>query len=622
MYDKYKDFIDEIERIASIKYKKGVNIFLKAYFSKESADFLNDILNHNIEKYQTEDWKKIVDLGKSNLAVRKLLTTSRIPKWVFTKVASEFNDFDNVLRREDLTDGEINTFLKMLGIEKIKNILINNPQYISDTVISYMVKLPKEELKKYDYIPLRIVSDNLGKEELYLKRYGEDENALSEIINNRFISNATKLQAFNMGCNIERIINPPDNGIATDIYKILAETIFETDVKENLNAVNNATEKLIDLIKNDKLPYSCQIDFLERYKRNPFVASDEIINFLSGCSKSDEVLAKIVENSLDAQFIVKNNPYAGRETYDFLKTYTKAQKKTMFLEFFSHKQNNSALNSSHIQEAGTWGDENLNKLLASDIMEIHLERAKHRMGEYKFYYDFRTKLRTTIKSPERAKQFILTFLLHDPECDLKYIHLNQKKDNKGNSYISVDDINSFISKKYKHIGCIKEEEYNAVKETVKELRKEVLNDEKMAETKKKNLLTNLNQYEHSIDDIWKKEEIRRCFPSFFWEIYEKDANKQNTFRLNIFNIIRNSDDEIEEFNKYIANIKDLYVLKCIKKELLEGAVDSINNADSPFLFAIITKCNPIFTTIKERYNTLRVEKVENIIKRTIFEMDK
>lgn len=607
-------FLDDIERIASVCDKGGMRGFLLTYLTDDAIEFLNKMLSTDFKKLKTTDWEEILEKAETNRNIRKMLTAVKTPKWVFIRLATKYDDFDEILSREDLTEDEMNAFLKFIGTKKVKEMLLNDPDAISQRVMSYLVELPDSELKKYDYLPLRVMVKNIAgfkhNENTYIEMYGDNEDALSEIINNKFITNETKLKAFDMGCNIEKVINPPKGEITAYLYNILAQTIFETDAKDNYLAVIQATDKLNQLIKDDKLSYSCQMDFLERYKANPYAANDIIIKSLARYSQADDILAKILEISYhNTEYDITHNRFAGYKPYEIIKNKTTMprQKKMLFLEFYSHRPNASTLKNEHLKEAAEWNDKNLNKLLTLDIDEFNLRKADGKTGEYDIYFQFYKKLRTI--TPERAKLFALPLLLFDNECLPSHTYSEKQKDKMGEEFVSVNAINTYITNKYGPVCNITKHEYDIVNKVVNETINEIKNNKSMSTDEKENLINNFLSYQELlINDRWNKEEIRRKYPDFFCPIKHNAESKFDTFKLDIQNIAKMQDNEIKKFNKYISKINDVCVIKCLLKELTEGVVNSVNGPTSPFLFIAVSKCNSIFETINNRYYELENDK--------------
>ena len=611
MYDK---FINELEKVACSHDKRGMKYFLNTYLSEDGVTFLKQLLNGDTKKFKTKDWKEILQKAEKDKGLRKMLSINRVPKWVFMKIAPRLENFNNVLMRTDLTDEETDKFLNIIGTDKVKELLVNSPDSFSSNVMSYLVELPDEKLKKYDYLPLRIMVNNTAgfkhNENTYLEMYGSNEDALSEIINNRFITEGTKLKAFSMGCNIEKVINPPKGEIASYIYNILAETIFETDVSHNYDAIENATNKLIELIKTNKIPYACQIDLLERISKEPYRVTDDVIKAIATYSQIDEVLAKVAKTCYSkTQTLVMHNSYAGCESYEFLKSkmHSDTVKKALFLEFLSHRPDGRPLTNAHLKEASEWGDENLNKLIVLDIEGFNLRKVEGKMGEYDFYLQFYKKLKTCLSAPERTKPFVLQYLLCDKQCNKFEIQRNKKTDKFGYGYIAEDKIDSFITKKYRYIGCIHPQEYEGILQVIKESKELAKNDENLTKENKENILETLDEYRNTIDRVWKIEAIRREFPSFFLNTAFNYASDKDRFKFNIFDIVKESDVKIEEFNNFVSKIDDLYTIKSLKAELLESIVNSTKVPDSAFLFIVVEKCNSIYDTLDNKFKELEEE---------------
>ena len=155
-------FLDDIERIASVCDKGGMRGFLLTYLTDDAIEFLNKMLSTDFKKLKTTDWEEILEKAETNRNIRKMLTAVKTPKWVFIRLATKYDDFDEILSREDLTEDEMNAFLKFIGTKKVKEMLLNDPDAISQRVMSYLVELPDSELKKYDYLPLRVMVKNIA----------------------------------------------------------------------------------------------------------------------------------------------------------------------------------------------------------------------------------------------------------------------------------------------------------------------------------------------------------------------------------------------------------------------------------------------------------------------------
>ncbi len=622
MFDK---FIENIEDVAISKNKKGIRYFLRSNLTEESIKFINDILSKKITSYTQEDWENILKLAEHNRGVRQILSSQSVPKWVFMKFAPKFDDYSCCLKRNDLLDEEIANFLKIIGKEKVKEMMLEDPNLISGTVLSYFAS-HKDELEKYDYLPLRLMYRSVNGfddiEHNFDTLFPDNENAMTEIVNNRYIMEKNRMKAFELGCNLENIIYPPRGEVASAVYASLAQTIFEFEQEENPEAFKSATDKLIYMIKNNLVSYSCQMDIIERYKESPKREYEKILKEVALNSKIDEVIAEIANityGNQDIHEIAVYNKFGGEGTYNILKDrcVTPQAEKGLFVYFLTHTPDGNVLTTNTLKKAADWQDKNLNKLLALDFNDGARRKMEGNMGVYEFYYRFYVLLSNEIKHKPRAKMLALHLLT----CDKEFNPENAKiKDGSGSFYINKFVINNHITNKYNHLGCIAEHEIKALDIVLPRCEEVIRCNKYLTEEQRKNQLETLHNYKESIMKIWKQEAIRRQFPEFFVESkLDGSSGMNDAFHFNIVRIVRSNDKKIDEFKDYISKLDNIDILNELKRNILNDIVDGVKSPNSAFLIPASAKCASIYDVISERVETLEKEAIEKFEKEEIEE---
>lgn len=608
------NFLDELEKVAKRHDKKGMRQFINSHYSDDTVKFINDLTTQKVKSYTKEDWDNISKLAETNRGIRKLLVVNSVPKEIFLKFNPTFKDYANCLQREDLTNDEIKNMLSILGADNVKKILAKGVSNVSPSVLTYLVNLPNEKLKKYDYIPLSLMSRDINGfdeiEEHFIEKYNGDEDAMTQIINNGYMSGFAKTKAFEQGYNLAKLCNPPKGEICATIYETLVQTLFEFDKNEYEDAHKESAEKLIDLIKKDLLPYPCQIDLVERYWCSPVNSSInyKIIRELAIHCKIDAVCKRLAMlGDSNIYEIVLQNPYAGVQTFKIMKTFTRSlqAEKALFLEFFSHGLTDAPLYMDIERKAYEWNDKNLQKLLATDFRESRMNIIQGGISENEFYFKFCYELNNIIKDEERTKVIALHMLTCDKEFSPNYTKTHGYDATKTH-FINIYDLNHHISKKYKKLVCLTEQEMKDI-DIVLEKCREIISKNTFATKKvKENQFETIKRFKDSLNQIYEKETIFRKYNDFFI------SDKNSGFSFNIFNLTKIDDKKISDFIKDVTNTDDVNFLINLKNNLLERIVDSVDGPDSLGLIIATHKCKPVFDALDEKIKEITDKEIEKL----------
>lgn len=593
-----REFIKELAKKANELGKYNIDKYIEDCYCDETYHFLNDLITGNINTYTKEDWDKIKKQAQEHAGLRNMLFSRKVPKEIFSLFENTMY-VRNVLLREDLQQNEIRHHLKKMSPKEIKDFITEERSRIPQKLQEYLINLPNEELKKLDYVPLSFIHQSLSCckniEENFEKLYEYDENAMVEIINNKYINDEARMRAFLCGCDITKITTPSDD-IANKMYEAAIETLTEYKAVSSNESKIEAETILCNLIQNNDLKYSCEMDLAHRiisYEiEEPYIS--KIAKDLAQNSGHDLVLSALCRSgNVNLMNLCMLNKDASTRTYEDIKRYIhkkdKTKQKKLWLEFLTHKR---ILDAKYLVEGFEMQDHELCKLLSA----LHSEKFfpllddKCKQPEYMFYAYFNSAVDTTYFGNSYCQSLIRTMI----EANFLATDNSKKLDKNSVPFLSNDEIKSIIE----HIPpliCISEEDEKNIKKICSDLK------ERYRGTL---YIKQIKNFENEVRKIIKEEEFRRQNINYFYQNNYKIYEQEDRYKFNISNLLKANNEQINQFVKNINKIGNSDLVKLLKENFIEQVAQSTTTDDAVSWILIARKFTPIYEALDEREKKL------------------
>lgn len=301
------------------KYNDIINVVKKEYeimnldkFSEKMVKIIYDLENDNITKnYTKKDWDNVMNYI-AEFPIPALFVPAfkspNLPTDCFIKIyeITDTNTDIIPLFSEYVPDHIVKNFSKFY-YSKMYDILSWNYKNISNKTFKYFCNNYSEnELSNIEFLPFRLLKydkknigqllrlvNNEDKTWFYNDNY---ETFLTQIINNETMPKGLRNKAFNIGYIPKLLYNKTDY-ITEELYKSYADSIFELSGDVDNNLMLTASNELVKWVKNNELPTSCQIDFLERANdiENLDQHKENVIDVIISHTRNPDILRKCMK---------------------------------------------------------------------------------------------------------------------------------------------------------------------------------------------------------------------------------------------------------------------------------------------------------------------------------------
>lgn len=467
----------------------------------------------------------------------------------------------------------------------------------------------KSILKHLNYLPLSRIyrgCKNFNTIENNFKTlYNRDENAMTEIANNKCFSEKARMSAFNTGCIVENLRNPLPE-MMHEMYKSAADVFFEIGKEEAGDAWFSARVFLSKLIHKKQLPEECVRDFVNRWSLFPQAEDCHymIMDLLEKNMLNDEgclILAQLRDKNITQQMKFLGTPI-GPKTIGFLiknEPNPAEKEKIMILGLQSGKR------------------------LPENLFDYFLRESKS------CYENIKRHFILNYGTPKKITQKILQRNMDNPEITSLLLYRNYLKNAMPTEYVAqpylyaiapfLNTVNKdfLIRKKgVEYIDDIQPSEMETIKNVFRDIKTELEEMQKIAPKRNdyQNALKPFIQLEKSLEQEFKQQEIKREFPDVFDVLPEKNTKK---FELNFFRIDRMDKETKEKFKETIQKETNPFFLSELRDNFIDGMLKQPSHylyKDriylDPVLYVRIQDHEDIYNAISERIEEIKKEREE------------
>lgn len=313
-----------------------------------------------------------------------------------------------------------------------------------------------------------------------------DEDAITEIINNKNLPSDIRDRIFDMGCDFEGLRNITPH-MVEEIYRVCVETLSEFNKTNNKDAIHFARDIMVLLIESQKMPVSCELDFVSRWKDlEKNVDSGLLTLFLDNCHHStlivscdiNRVSSRYIEYILSTDEICQKIPSNIREIATNKIIQELHNNKKLTSEMYGNASNNLVTtlvkNTSITPETYLLLQKYNNKLFEEALLQSSATHEKiirdiQMLSEddnFKFYADVNIEMQNhklnnhipqvmnTLMSLVRNRKTLLTH--KNPLKMLDELRAYQIRFLNKDEMLQTIDIVKNCSEKYKHLEYLKE----------------------------------------------------------------------------------------------------------------------------------------------------------------------
>lgn len=295
------------------------NYIEECFSSKISYNIMKIIesLDKNGKIFDDNDWNKAYKLALENEIIAFAIVENKYaPVNVRASIMEKYKDKESfrhflysAIHKQNLTEEEVEKYSSQIkDNNEIQKMLIKsgkvdenpygkdslNELPLSKGIANQLVKMYENgeiaspNIIQYRYADFKRYNEKPEEVEEYLFRkitsgcYNED--IITEIANNKNLSNTFRNKVFDYGCNFNALVDITPH-MAQEIYRVCVETLSNLDNKENTKALYMARGIFIDLLKSKKLPDACEMDFISRWKNIELNNIDGFVftTFLNNC---------------------------------------------------------------------------------------------------------------------------------------------------------------------------------------------------------------------------------------------------------------------------------------------------------------------------------------------------
>lgn len=287
------------------------------YLNSETAKIIHNIKNKELT---SDELSILFDKNNDILTSYLILTQHTISDKIIDKLIQNEEisiDVMKFLLIQKLSPSQINALIDRFSIDCVAQFWSEQGEagkfffYIhpdnTDYMTNILMSIPNGKLEIYK--PISYLQNDKIVEE-YLNNIKDiSEIQLSEFVNAKRISPRLRIQAYEMGCDIDKIDIDISSGIPKeiirDIYAIVSQNHFEYRDTSDLNA----SLILSCLLYENVLPEDCQLDFLMHYTEEKTRKSDIMLERLLKTTKSETVLTEARKLKNSNKITAYMNPY-------------------------------------------------------------------------------------------------------------------------------------------------------------------------------------------------------------------------------------------------------------------------------------------------------------------------
>lgn len=548
-----------------------------------------------IEEHETDKWKDFLRLCglHDELRIRALKTP--MPEKFLRELYTSLNRYDKevIFSNPSLTQETLGFVIDDLKAGKIKELFDYEKDIFHQNTLQLMAKMDINKQAELDFMHYELVFPDVDLRrkiwqtlnDIDKEWFGDEipEKFTTSIINNPKMDDEVRFLAFKKSFSPYEITNTTKD-IAKGIYTLCADVIFDSNEEfKNTDAQKDADVYILNMVKRNQLPESCQIDFIERYLNNPQPNTQRALFSIIESTNQNYVLQQALRLPNPRKYLISTNDNIDCDTlrvlmsmdikHNLKRGFTKmALNRNIdydiaeeFIDMQDHEVNTSLVVSYN-------SGERLAKLVVDKTKDLELKNMLQAI------FDMRETAFENFSQPHG--KHMMYMLAHSLLSNSIY----KKCSTEINDALNVNDKNTW--------NRITGKEYVLLNHQIQEMKVKYPQFNKTWD-----FILNRAERIHTSEKLYNK------YPEVFNSENSSYDIPSDKIYYNIENLMHLSMDEMDEMGKDIINVRDRFMLYRFKLQML-SYLDDLHSYKSDEIYLATYKLCNLYNAIEKREQEL------------------